>query len=85
MTKSPFSSGVTPNWEALVRCIRREGTPERVHHIELFLDPEVQTPSATAMVSWRVWPRRIPSSRRSARSSSSASWATTLFAAGWKA
>ena len=25
-----------------MRCIRREGTPKRVHHIELFLDAEVQ-------------------------------------------
>lgn len=40
--KGPFSLNVTPDWEALVRCIRREGTPERVHHIELFLDPEIQ-------------------------------------------
>jgi uroporphyrinogen decarboxylase len=40
---SPFSSSVSPDWEALVRNIRREGTPERVFHIELFLDPEVQT------------------------------------------
>jgi uroporphyrinogen decarboxylase len=39
---TPFSTPVTPDWEALVRCIRREGTPERVHHIELFLDGEVQ-------------------------------------------
>jgi len=37
-----FSVPVRPDWEALVRCIRREGTPRRVHHIELFLDPEVQ-------------------------------------------
>ncbi len=40
--KSPFAVDVTPDWEGLVRCIRREGTPARVHHIELFLDPEVQ-------------------------------------------
>jgi len=33
---------ITPDWEALVRCIRREGTPKRVHHIELYLDAEVQ-------------------------------------------
>jgi uroporphyrinogen decarboxylase len=33
---------VNPDWEAFVRCIRREGTPARVHYIELFLDPEVQ-------------------------------------------
>ena len=31
-----------PDWEAFLGCIRREGTPKRVHHIELFLDPEVQ-------------------------------------------
>jgi uroporphyrinogen decarboxylase len=34
---------IRPDWEALVRCIRREGTPSRVHFIELFLDAEVQT------------------------------------------
>lgn len=39
---SPFSVQVQPDWEALVRCIKREGTPERVHHIELFLDWEMQ-------------------------------------------
>ena len=40
--KSPFSVNVTPDWEGLVKCVRREGTPSRVHHIELFLDGEVQ-------------------------------------------
>ncbi|MBI5093239.1 MAG: hypothetical protein HZB26_12465 [Candidatus Hydrogenedentes bacterium] len=39
----PFKTPVTPDWEALLRCIQRRGTPSRVHHIELFLDPEVQT------------------------------------------
>ncbi len=39
---SPFSIQITPDWEGLLRCIRRQGTPERVHFIELFLDPEVQ-------------------------------------------
>lgn len=33
---------VTPNWRGLVDCILRKGTPQRVHHIELFLDVEVQ-------------------------------------------
>lgn len=33
---------VTPDFEAFLRCLRRQGTPGRVHHIELFLDPEVQ-------------------------------------------
>ncbi|MGC8781205.1 MAG: uroporphyrinogen decarboxylase family protein [Anaerolineae bacterium] len=42
MPNTPFAVEITPDWEALVRCIRREGTPRRVHHIELFLDAEVQ-------------------------------------------
>ena len=42
MPESPFAVDVTPDWEALVRCIRRQGTPKRVHNIELFLDAEVQ-------------------------------------------
>jgi len=40
--RSPFSVKVTPDWEGLVACIRREGTPKRVHHIELYLDPEIE-------------------------------------------
>ncbi len=39
----PMKHGdVTPNWEGLLACIERKGTPERVHHIELFLDSEIQ-------------------------------------------
>lgn len=37
-----LSIPIAPDWEALVRCIRRQGTPQRVHFIELFLDPEVK-------------------------------------------
>jgi len=37
-----FNPRVTPNWQALVDCIMRRGTPQRVHHIELFLDAEVK-------------------------------------------
>lgn len=33
---------VQPDWEGLVKCILRQGTPQRVHNIELFLDGEVQ-------------------------------------------
>jgi len=40
--ESPFSASVTPDWEAFRDCILRKGTPKRVHHIELFLDAEVQ-------------------------------------------
>lgn len=38
-----FSEPVEPDWRGLVDCILRNGTPRRVHHIELFLDGEVQT------------------------------------------
>jgi len=33
---------ITPDWESLVRCIRREGTPARVHNIELYLDAPIK-------------------------------------------
>ncbi len=40
--QTPFTVDVTPDWPAFVDCIRRTGTPKRVHFIELFLDQEVQ-------------------------------------------
>jgi uroporphyrinogen decarboxylase len=43
MPTSVFSTAVEPDWRGLVRCIMRQGTPKRTHHIELFLDAEVQT------------------------------------------
>jgi len=42
MSSSPLSVDVESDCVGLVRCIQRDGTPERVHFIELFLDPEVQ-------------------------------------------
>ncbi len=33
---------IKPDWEALMRNLRREGTPKRVQYLELFLDGEVQ-------------------------------------------
>jgi len=42
MPDALLSTPVKPDAEAFLRCIRREGTPERVHFIELFLDVEVQ-------------------------------------------
>lgn len=42
MSEIFFSTCVTPDWEAFRACIERKGTPKRVHHIELFLDGEVQ-------------------------------------------
>ena len=41
-TDNNFSVPVTQDWEAFRACILRQGTPKRVHHIELFLDWEVQ-------------------------------------------
>ena len=43
MDNSPFSVEVSPDWQGLLSCIKREATPERVHHIELFLDGEVKS------------------------------------------
>ena len=45
--EQPFETAVTPDWQGLRDCILRKGTPERVHHIELFLDLEVQQAIAT--------------------------------------
>jgi len=42
MVVSPFSRPFTPDWENFIGCIRRQGTPKRVHNIELFLDGEVK-------------------------------------------
>jgi len=40
--QSPFAVNVEPDWRGMLACLRREGTPRRVHAIELFLDREVQ-------------------------------------------
>ncbi|MCJ7737768.1 MAG: hypothetical protein MUQ10_10730, partial [Anaerolineae bacterium] len=42
MGESFFSGTVNPDWEGFLSCIMRQGTPDRVYHIELFLDQEVQ-------------------------------------------
>ena len=39
---TPFSNDIAPDWESFLRCIRREGTPERAHMIELIIDGEVK-------------------------------------------
>jgi uroporphyrinogen decarboxylase len=41
-TYEGLARGNAPDWRALLANIRREGTPRRVHHIELFHDPEVR-------------------------------------------
>jgi uroporphyrinogen decarboxylase len=47
MAVLPFTTSVTPDWEEFVRTIRRQATPQRVHHIELFLDGEVKNELCT--------------------------------------
>jgi uroporphyrinogen decarboxylase len=42
MGKPYFSVPVTPDWEGLAACIQRKGMPDRVHHIELYLDDEIK-------------------------------------------
>jgi uroporphyrinogen decarboxylase len=39
---SPFTVPVTPDAEAFENCIARRTSPRRVHHVELFLDGEIQ-------------------------------------------
>ena len=38
----PFSIPITPDADGLLRCIRRQGEPKRVHFLDLYLDPEIQ-------------------------------------------
>ncbi len=40
--KNPFLRPITPDYESFLKCIKRQGTPERVHHIELFLDGPIK-------------------------------------------
>ena len=42
MPTSPFCRTITPDWESLIQCVSRKGTPRRAHVLELFLDPEVK-------------------------------------------
>ena len=39
---SPFAVDISPDWEAFLRCLRRECTPQRVHFAELLIDDEVK-------------------------------------------
>ncbi len=45
--ENPFSVAVTPDWQGFLRCLRREGTPERVFFIELLIDEEVKATLAS--------------------------------------
>jgi len=53
MQDTPFSVDVTPDWQGLVSCIMREGTPRRVHFVELFLDPEVKAAIDSRYGVWK--------------------------------
>jgi len=39
--RDPFAINQTPDWHGLLRCIRRDGTPRRVHSIEVLTDTEI--------------------------------------------
>jgi uroporphyrinogen decarboxylase len=41
MQQSLFSTTVHPDIDELLAVLRRERAPKRIHHIELFLDPEI--------------------------------------------
>jgi hypothetical protein len=42
MADSPFCVDLAPDWQGFLRCLRREGTPDRVYFIELLIDDEVK-------------------------------------------
>lgn len=42
MASGYFNVAVAPSWEGLLSCIVNKTTPQRVHHIELFLDDEIK-------------------------------------------
>jgi len=42
MRNSPFATDISCDSKAFLDCLRRQGTPLRVHFIELFLDEEVR-------------------------------------------
>lgn len=43
MTVHSFSGvAIRSDWQGFLHCLRREGTPERVHFIELLIDGEMQ-------------------------------------------
>jgi hypothetical protein len=33
---------IEPDWQGLLDCIMRKGTPDRVYYIELFIDGEIK-------------------------------------------
>jgi len=39
---NPFSTSIQPDWRGFLSCLRQEGTPPRVHFIELIIDGEVK-------------------------------------------
>ena len=42
MNTALLSVPVSPSWEGFLRCLRREGTPDRVYFIELLIDEEIR-------------------------------------------
>jgi uroporphyrinogen decarboxylase len=48
-----LSRAVKPDAEAFLENVRREGTPKRVHHMELYLDGEVSVAVAERFGLWK--------------------------------
>ncbi len=42
MASSQFVVEIVPDWEGFLRCLRREGTPDRVYFVELLVDEEIK-------------------------------------------
>jgi len=41
--KTPFKTIVKPDFVSLLNCLSRKGTPERVHQMEIIVDPAIQS------------------------------------------
>ena len=37
-----FTTTIKCDWEGFLRCIKRDGEPDRIYFIELFIDPEIK-------------------------------------------
>lgn len=81
--KSPFTTAILPNWEGLRSCIQREGTPDRVHFIALFLDGEVQEEIGRRYGLWEGLDQDDPFFPQRWQIALQCFWATTRSAADW--
>jgi len=55
-----FSIDIDSDYQGLLDCLQRKGTPKRVYHMELFADPEVQVAVAKRFGIWDGLDRSDP-------------------------